>query len=239
MNLDGEVCLDRFSRYGLYGYGDDQMGDIPGYHRPPKTQWRHVDWWSLQSKCFRQNENRYRTLSIDAAIRKGKVKPGASNDRLHPRSAVLIRTWHDMPWTSSDIQYLRSIIVELALHSGAEYQVFLLCHVRDGELSLDSEEDIDAIKDKYIPREFWNMVVFFNDKMLKAWYPKIEEHKYARCRRFIFARLGELLLTAHSPSGRSSNISNQCKSSRRSTPTSITSGSSKWTRGTSDIYTTS
>jgi hypothetical protein len=67
--------------------------------------------------------------------------------------------------------------MELSLHSGAEYEVFLLVHVLDDSISISSDADIQRLKESNIPEEFWGITVFFNNEMLRNWYPKIEEHK--------------------------------------------------------------
>jgi hypothetical protein len=94
-----------------------------------------------------------------------------------PRSAVVIRTWHDMEYTPNDLQHVRAMIMELSLHSGAEYEVFLLVHVRDDSVPIFSDEEaVQKLKDEYLPVEFHDMAVFFNYKLLEGWYPKIDTH---------------------------------------------------------------
>lgn len=88
-----------------------------------------------------------------------------------------------MHWTENLKQYIRALIMELALHSGAEYEIFLLTHVKDNDIPLygpESQSTIHQLREKYIPPEFQNMAVVFNEKTLQTWYPKIEEHKYVR-----------------------------------------------------------
>jgi hypothetical protein len=71
--------------------------------------------------------------------------------------------------------------MELSLHSGGEYSVFVLCHVRDKSISLD-RENVDAIrrlKAQFVPPEFVDMTIMFDDETLESWYPQIEDHRYA------------------------------------------------------------
>lgn len=82
-----------------------------------------------------------------------------------------------MSWTENDHLYLRSLIMELSLHSGAEYEVFLLVHVLDDSIPISSDADIQHLKDSNIPPEFHDITVFFNNELLSNWYPKIDEHK--------------------------------------------------------------
>jgi hypothetical protein len=188
MNLDGGVCTDRYSRYGAYGYGDDGRDDIPGFNKAPQVAWDEVDWNNLQESCFERNSNRYEPNSgfhfpgqspLPFEYENiSKETESAGLKQYYPRSAVLIRAWHDMVWTADLRQHLRSLIMELALHSGAEYRVFLLVHVKDDELPIFSDmQTIEQVK-QGIPQEFRNISFFFNTKLLEAWYPRIYEHRY-------------------------------------------------------------
>jgi hypothetical protein len=67
--------------------------------------------------------------------------------------------------------------MELSLHSGAEYEVFLLVHVKDDELPIFSDSKTMNRLRNSIPAEFRSMALFFNNKLLEAWYPKIVEHR--------------------------------------------------------------
>ncbi|KAJ5280883.1 hypothetical protein N7478_006255 [Penicillium angulare] len=193
MGLDGNVCTDRYSRFGAYGYDDDNDAEIPGFIRPEPVNWFEVDWYKLQASCYEKNADRYqpstalnesreRPLSFELREppRKGFESENQSDrskkKQYHPRSAVLIRSWNNMIWTTNHRQYLRALIMELSLHSGAEYEVFLLVHVRDNDLPIFSDRKTIERLRNLIPEEFRNMALFFNNKLLEAWYPKIEEH---------------------------------------------------------------
>lgn len=97
------------------------------------------------------------------------------------RSAVVLRVWHDMEWTDNHKQHVRSLIMELSLHSGGEYKIFILCHVRDNTISFDGENvgAIRRLKAQFVPLEFADMTIFFNDQTLESWYPLIDDHRYA------------------------------------------------------------
>jgi hypothetical protein len=82
-----------------------------------------------------------------------------------------------MLWTKNHREYLRAIIMELSLHSGAEYEVFLLIHVKDDELPIFSDAKTMSDLRKSIPPEFRNIALLFNNKLLEAWYPKIPDHR--------------------------------------------------------------
>ncbi|KAE8354742.1 hypothetical protein BDV28DRAFT_155997 [Aspergillus coremiiformis] len=192
LGLDGNVCADRYSRLAAYGYGADADKAIPGFKEPVNVSWDQVDWGTLQARCLERNMDRYKPnqlkrqltqhplplLTSESAQSNELTRNGTSEGTYKPRSAVLLRSWHSMPWTENHRQYLRSLIMELALHSGAEYEVFLLVHVQDDSLPIFSDVDtVQHLKEMYIPPEFHNITVFFNDKFLEAWYPKVPEHR--------------------------------------------------------------
>ena len=104
-----------------------------------------------------------------------QIKP--KSPQYHTREAVLIRSWSFMEWTENHKQYLRSVIMELALHSGAEYEVFLLVDVKDENVDLTDSAAVEAVKEKAVPPEFRDMVILFSEPMLSQWYPLIDEHK--------------------------------------------------------------
>jgi len=57
IGLDDDVCFDRYSRYGAYGFGDDEvLGDAK---RRKALRWESVRWGELQDDCLRRNEKRY------------------------------------------------------------------------------------------------------------------------------------------------------------------------------------
>ena len=193
MDLDKDVCADRYSRFGAYGYDEDAEDIVPGFSRPSMVNWFDVDWYKLQAQCFERNADRYhpnnamnetrqRPLSFELREppRKSYEADSASHagKKYHPRSAVLIRAWHSMKWTANHREYLRALIMELALHSGAEYEIVLLIHVKDDELPIFSDPKTIQTLRQSIPPEFRNMALFFNNKLLEAWYPKIAEHRY-------------------------------------------------------------
>lgn len=193
MGLDGDVCTDRYSRFGAYGYDEDSLEDVPGFERPSPVSWSAVDWRELQSLCLERNTDRYRPgcavnysnqqplfFELGEPPRRARhsdTSPSPNGKQYHPRSAILLRAWYGVKWTSSHCEYLRALIMELALHSGGEYEVFLLVHVKDDDLPIFSDaKTMDPLR-MSIPKEFRNIAHFFNSKMLEAWCSKIAEHR--------------------------------------------------------------
>ena len=148
-----------------------------------------------QQDCLQRNVNRYRPFNIRAKSRTlhkhynggaGQERPGKDQDtnwsntaKFKPRTAVVLRSWLHRDYTDDDLYYIRSIIMELSLLSGAEYEVVLLVDAKDTELPDPSDrEGLDDLK-KGLPKELQDLAVFFNSKILEEWYSKIDIHVYA------------------------------------------------------------
>lgn len=214
LGLDNNVCSDRYGRYGPYGYYGATVDVVPGYEKPTVDFWNDQDWEYLQKSCLKRNSNRYwlenghelgPVQSLPGVFppppttqRQASYRPQVNeNDSLKysSRSAVIIRGFSDMKWSPNSIIYLRSLIMELSLHSGGEYEVFLLVHVTDNNIRLQTEDDIEALRQALIPPEFRRMTIFFNERMLHNWYRGIDEHKYSPSTPCRSCDIGQVLLT--------------------------------------------
>ncbi|KAJ5795053.1 hypothetical protein N7457_001652 [Penicillium paradoxum] len=189
LNIDSDVCVDRYSRYGIYGLEEDNEEAIPGFQRPGRVLWEDIDWGYLQSQCYERNADRYdpergdqhygqHSLSIDHPDPSQHMGKSRKPDYLSykSRSAVVLRASESMKWTASHAQYLRSLIMELSLHSGSEYSVFFMVDIHNQSIDLKDDETIEALKQELVPAEFRNMTLFFSERLLEEWYPKMEEH---------------------------------------------------------------
>ncbi|KAJ5087982.1 hypothetical protein N7456_011598 [Penicillium angulare] len=193
LELEASICTNRYSRLSAYGYESNNVQGMFGVWQPPRLNWDRVHWGSLQSKCFTRNSDRYNQGATDRntlhalptsppvpfqETRRSQPKSPPDGPRSKERSAVVVRIWHDMEWTENQKQHVRSLIMELSLHSGGEYEVFLLCHVRDSTISLtdQNEESILHLKVLFVPPEFVDMTILFNDHILQSWYPMVEDH---------------------------------------------------------------
>ncbi|KAJ6179581.1 hypothetical protein N7519_010042 [Penicillium mononematosum] len=184
-NLDRSVCADRYSRYAAYGYADE--GE--------KVQWQDVNWATLQQDCLQRNADRYQPSKIGEKTRtlhkehdketdehrwsgeKTETDRNKTSAFFKPRTAVVLRTWLGMEYTEDDLYYVRSIIMELSLLSGAEYEVIILVDTKDVEVPHPADKaGLDSLKSS-LPRELQDLAVFFNSEILKDWYPKIDIHE--------------------------------------------------------------
>lgn len=129
--MNNSFCTDRYSRYGAYA---------------KSQKFRTVDWAALQQSCLQRNADRYRTpnpkeklwtlhkshdVGDDTKQAEEDSRTAMNGDNhaqsaFHPRTAVILRTWLDMKYTDDTIQMIRSMVMELSLLSGAEYEVVIL-----------------------------------------------------------------------------------------------------------------
>ncbi|CAG7974360.1 unnamed protein product [Penicillium olsonii] len=191
IGLDHNVCVDRYSRYGPYGLDEFNGEEVPGFPRPPRIFWGNINWGYLQSACYERNADRFdptrpdqhytqHTLSLYPPEALSRVQRPKKLGTLSykSRSAVILRASDSMRWTPSHAQYLRSLIMELSLHSGSEYQLFFLIDVHNPSIDLENDEEaIQSLKQKIVPAEFRNMTILFSERLLERWYPKLDEHR--------------------------------------------------------------
>ncbi|TKA81600.1 hypothetical protein B0A55_03546 [Friedmanniomyces simplex] len=185
ISADASHCFDRYNRFGPYGYGQGERGEVQGWQRPVvKPDWSSVRWDQLQAQCLESNKKRYAPdarqptiLRPDVAVpvdAKPKRPLKTKKPAYHPRTAVLVRTWQGYGYTENDLQTLRAMITELSLLSGGEYQVFLLVAVGDRGVDISSNPQVyDDILHESIPREFQGIAVLWDDMLLQTLYPKV------------------------------------------------------------------
>lgn len=194
----------RLGPYGL-GYGVKKGGIGAGLdgHREgadrvwediPPVDFRQVDWAAAQHRCHAANRHRFnelpeprlnRFVSMPVGIPKVNTLPPAEDspqeppkvgpERL-PRTAVVIRTWHDFHYTPEDIMYMRSVISELSLMSGGEYTVHFLVHVKDTNLQIWSDDETyQRVLDDALPEEFRGLGTLWSEPQMALMYPGLEE----------------------------------------------------------------
>lgn len=194
----------RLGPYGL-GYSIQKGGIGAGLtgHREgaeqvwedvPPVDFRQVNWAAAQNRCLAANHHRFKESSESLPQSmfnlplsttqlqqeapkpsKTKTKEKQGTDRL-PRTAVLIRTWHDFHYTPEDILFLRSLITELSLASGGEYEVYFLVHVKDDNLQIWSDQETyERVLRDALPEEFRGMGVLWSERQMSLIYGGLEE----------------------------------------------------------------
>ncbi|KAJ5902023.1 hypothetical protein N7495_002551 [Penicillium taxi] len=194
----------RLGPYGL-GYGVKKGGIGAGMeghrdgaesvweHLPP-VDYRQVEWAGVQERCISANRHRFsndsqprlnRFVTMQVGSPKVEIpqvednqlqpKPQLGVDRL-PRTALVIRTWHDFNYTPEDIMYLRSVITELSVASGGEYTVHFLIHVKNNDLQIWSDDETyESVLNDALPAEFRGMGTLWSEAQMCLMYPGLEE----------------------------------------------------------------
>ena len=178
--LENSGCFDRYGRLGPYGLGySEQYGGTgtglegEGLEEAMKGVWRdsleidyaQVNWTDAQARCALKNADRFTNATADNGVM--------------PRTAVLIRTWHDFEYDAEDILHLRAMINELALQSGGEYIVHFLIHVRDDNLQIWADENVhQQILNDSLPAEFRGMGTLWSERQMGLVYGGLADSMY-------------------------------------------------------------
>lgn len=200
IGLDADVCFDRYSRYGPYGYGDDQFPEEVKNWKAPETvpEWNEVRWGELQDDCLERNKDRYRSEARTTVVKQpSTILPEpqlvssafaspTDTSRLkletrehleqtyHHRTAVLIRAWTGYHYEENDITAIRAMISELSLQSGGEYQVYLYIHVKDTNVPIfEDQATYDRILHENVPEELRDIAILWSESIFPKWYPKV------------------------------------------------------------------
>ncbi|KAB8290830.1 hypothetical protein EYC80_008467 [Monilinia laxa] len=89
------------------------------------------------------------------------------------RTAIMLRSYSGEKWNENDKQNVRSLITELALRSGGEYEVFLLVHIRNSTIAIENDEDYIEALHENVPKEFHDIAVLWNEAYIQGFYPNI------------------------------------------------------------------
>ena len=180
IGLDQGSCFDRYGRYGAYGLSK-RVGDSgPGTDRNNAIEWEEVNWAVLQSQCVSENIDRFdmtpRVMPNDPKYRKPTVEPD-NEGRIHrKRSAVIFRSYDGFNYTSDALRVMRSVIMELSLQSGGEFEAFLLVEVKNLSIPIfDDMAAYDSVVENSVPKEFWDMTVLWNEGLWDTLYPQIPD----------------------------------------------------------------
>ncbi|KAK2804707.1 hypothetical protein FQN50_006547 [Emmonsiellopsis sp. PD_5] len=167
IGVNGEVLYDRYSRYGAYGFGENETF-VRNWAKPSKVDWDNVRWGDLQNKCVDKNAARFYDEEEAPNFPYNHSREHIPPER---RTALLLRTYIGKKYSENDIYVIRSLITELSLQSGGEYSVVLLLHVKDESIPIDREDVYRETVEKNVPKEFWDITVLWNVPMVATRYP--------------------------------------------------------------------
>ncbi|KAK3351513.1 hypothetical protein B0H65DRAFT_506908 [Neurospora tetraspora] len=92
-----------------------------------------------------------------------------------PKSAVLLRSYTGKKYTENDKQVIRSMVTELSLRTGGQYQVFLFVHVKEDRDIWSDDKAYEEVLDTAVPVEFRGMTVLWDEASMKLVYPKLSK----------------------------------------------------------------
>ncbi|DAA72744.1 TPA_exp: Uncharacterized protein A8136_5470 [Trichophyton benhamiae CBS 112371] len=195
----------RLGPYGL-GYGvrsggtgagleGDRSGVDHMWENTSPVDYRKVKWAKAQKQCLHDNRHRFPLplapktdrflgMSVGEKTPRGAetTQNGAPKNATTPsttklpRTAVIIRTWSEFKYDTETILYLRSLIAELSLFSGGEFDVQFLIHVKDDNLQIWSDEDTyNRVLQESLPEEFQGMGTLWSERQMGLIYGGLEE----------------------------------------------------------------
>ncbi|KAF1928608.1 uncharacterized protein M421DRAFT_420492 [Didymella exigua CBS 183.55] len=188
------------------GTGAGMEGDREGIEKVweavPEVDYRRVKWGKAVRRCLEKNKARFKTVPktrgsndfqamatqkrqldvvppTDNQTESARQQSKASYNKVLSRTAVLIRTWWDYEYDDEDLMYLRSMISELSLASGGEYQVHFLIHVKDDNKQIWADENVyQEVLTKSLPAEFAGMGTLWSERQMGLIYGGVEESMY-------------------------------------------------------------
>ncbi|KAK3685755.1 hypothetical protein B0T22DRAFT_429660 [Podospora appendiculata] len=190
LGLDRNLCYERETRLGQYGLSPDSTPVSAGGDQ--LTNPENVDWGELQNQCVEKNKKRFASTHPPNDFMRNQRKLGQSSRSRRataviespnnatttikePRTALLLRSYTGKKYTDNDKQTIRSLISELNLRTGGEYQVFLLVQVKGPEDIWSDQKVYESIIESEIPQEFWGITILWNDESVKHMYPLLNE----------------------------------------------------------------
>ena len=174
LGINQDVCFDRYGRFHATGLWDESSS----LKAAANVDWGKVDWASLQRQCVAENAGRFdlnprpKPESREYLESSRKV-PEAGQAR--KRAAVIFRAFDGLRFTPDLIRTMRSIINEVALGSGGEYEVFMLFQVKTADKPLDDPNDpvYQQFLHDMVPTEFQSIAILWNELLWPTLYPLI------------------------------------------------------------------
>ncbi|KPM46221.1 hypothetical protein AK830_g366 [Neonectria ditissima] len=94
------------------------------------------------------------------------------------RTAILLRSYTGKVYTENDKQIIRSLVSELSLRSGGEYEVFLLVQVKDNALPIfDDADTYQSVLQQSVPPEFQGITILWNDQLVWDIYTELKDEE--------------------------------------------------------------
>ncbi|KAI6081494.1 hypothetical protein F4821DRAFT_274887 [Hypoxylon rubiginosum] len=143
----------------------------------PGHNWSEVEWGFVQRQCAAFEHKLSASEYLPHHIWRRPADPQTVKISSEKRTAIVLRTWDDYEYTEKRLTWLRTLITEASLQRPGKYQVFFLVNVKDPNIQLEEDDAAyDQALRQFVPEEFRDMALLFNERTLKAWYPLVQEH---------------------------------------------------------------
>jgi len=103
----------------------------------------------------------------------GTKRPSNETARLEQRTALLLRSFSGKTYTENDKQVIRSLVTELSLRTGGEFEVVLFVHIKDADQEIWTDEAYNAALEEHVPTEFRSIAVLWNERAVDRMYPNL------------------------------------------------------------------
>jgi hypothetical protein len=123
-------------------------------------------FWRKQQKQHRQHKQ------FTQSFRPTKPASNATST-LEPRTALLLRSFSGKTYTENDKQVIRSLVTELNLRTGGEFEVFLFVHIKDVDQEIWTEDAYKKALQEHVPAEFRGMSVLWNEYAVDRMYSNL------------------------------------------------------------------
>ena len=174
LGINQDICFDRYGRFHASGLLDESgtrkaAADI---------DWDRVDWATLQRECVAENYGRFDPEprpepDTREYLESSRKEPEVGQAR--KRAAVIFRAYDGIEFTPDLKRTMRSVITELALGSGGEYEVFLLFQIKGIDIALDdpNQSYYQELLHEKVPEEFQSIAVLWNERLWETLYPLV------------------------------------------------------------------
>ncbi|KAI1500823.1 hypothetical protein F5X99DRAFT_385092 [Biscogniauxia marginata] len=206
LDMDGDLCFERETRLGIYGFQNANDTSEPTVDWS-KVRWGQLQDECVKKNKARYDLKGKSNPYLGLVEKRDLDNPSAPSDRSHnlrrkptgqnhdrgilektgfrkaktsteARSALLLRTYTGKEYNENDKQVIRSLISELSLRTGGQYQVFLFVHVKDTAYAIWDDESIyQAVLNQNVPAEFRDIAILWNDEATQGMYTKLDPEK--------------------------------------------------------------
>jgi hypothetical protein len=100
-------------------------------------------------------------------------RPSNATSKPELRTALLLRSFSGKTYTDNDKEVIRSLVTELSLRTGGEFEVFLFVHIKDEHREIWTDDAYNKALEDHVPAEFRSMSVLWNEPAVNSLYTNL------------------------------------------------------------------